>query len=190
MLETDDYAVSAGEGSSAVASKGSSEVINVRVSRRVLWIGSDAYPLQNIARAQARKITPPRGTPVRDYIKAVFGWLILGIILSAILGVAAHSGALAALVWVAVVALLVWRTIQLVRKLNLDNTYYALIIETAGNPNTALVSRDADVVSELVQEIMAAIDNPSAEFSQNVTNYHLGDKITQYGNSNIGKIAS
>jgi hypothetical protein len=175
--------------SSAVPSKGSSEVINVRVSRRVLWIGSDAYPLQNIARAQARKITPHPGTPVRDYIKAVIGWLIVGIILSAILGAVAHSGALAALVWLAVLAVLAWRTVQLVQKLHLDNTYYALIIETAGNPNTALISRDASVVSELVQEIMAAIDNPNAEFSQNVTNYHLGDKITQYGNSNVGKIA-
>jgi hypothetical protein len=25
--------------------------VNVRISRRVLWIGGDAYPLQNVARA-------------------------------------------------------------------------------------------------------------------------------------------
>ncbi len=172
-----------------MASKGSSEVINVRVSRRVLWIGSDAYPLQNIARAQARKIIPPRGTPVRDYIRALVGWIIVGIILSAILGGAAHNGALAGLVWVIVLLVLAWRTVRLVQKMREDNTYYALIIETAGNPNTALVSRDPGVVSELVQEIMAAIDNPSAEFSQNVVNYHLGDKITQYGSNNVGKMA-
>jgi Family of unknown function (DUF6232) len=172
-----------------VASNESSEVINVRVSRRVLWIGSDAYPLQNIARAQARKIIPPRGTPVRDYIKAVFGWLIVGIILSAILGAGVHSGVLAGLVWVLVLILLAWRTVQLMQKLRQDNTYYALIIEAAGNPNTALVSRDPGVVSQLVQEIMSAIDNPSAEFSQNVVTYHIGDKITQYGDNNVGKMA-
>jgi Family of unknown function (DUF6232) len=88
--------------------------------------------------------------------------------LSAILGAGLHSSVLAGLVWVLVLLILAWRTVQLVQKMREDNTYYALIIETAGNPNTALVSRDAGVVSQLVQEIMSAIDNPSAEFSQNV----------------------
>ena len=70
-----------------------------------------------------------------------------------------------------------------------DNTYYALIIETAGNPNTALVSRDPGVVSQLVQEIMSAIDNPSASFPQQSFFHEYGDKITQYGHDNVGKMA-
>jgi hypothetical protein len=32
--------------------------VNVRISKRVLWVGTEAYPLQNIARAQAVKVIP------------------------------------------------------------------------------------------------------------------------------------
>jgi hypothetical protein len=171
--------------------KDKSEVINVRISRRVLWIGGDAYPLQNIARAQTLQVTPPRETPIREYIKSVAGWVFLGIGVTIVLNIASmHASTLVGLLWLAILAALVVRTFKLISALrNRKQTYYALVIETAGTPNTALVSPDSGVVFELVQEIMAAIDNPQAEYSQQVTNVHLGDKITQFGNDNVGKIS-
>jgi hypothetical protein len=36
------------------------ELIDVAVSRQVLWVGSEAYPLQNIARAQTLRLVPNR----------------------------------------------------------------------------------------------------------------------------------
>jgi hypothetical protein len=66
-------------------------------------------------------------------------------------------------------------------------TYYALVIETAGTPNTALVSTDESVVNHLVYQIMDAIDNPQAEFQMQVENFHVGDKIQQFGDHNVGK---
>ena len=53
------------------------EVINVRVSRRVLWVGAQAYPLQNIARAQTIKLVPKREAAVRHYVMAVILWVLL-----------------------------------------------------------------------------------------------------------------
>lgn len=171
--------------------KNNSEVINVKISRRVLWIGSDAYPLQNIARAQTLTITPPRQTPIKEYLKAAVGWIILGIVVTvALTFVGLHNSTAVGLLWIIILVVLVVRTFRLISALrNKSKNYYALIIETAGTPNTALISPDANVVIELVHEIMDAIDNPQAEYSQQVTNVHLGDKINQFGNSNIGKIS-
>jgi hypothetical protein len=43
------------------------EVIDVRVSRRVLWVGAEAYPLQNIARVKMITLVPNRRTSLRRY---------------------------------------------------------------------------------------------------------------------------
>src|SRR5713101_3720330 len=55
------------------------ELITVRVSRRVLWVGAQAYPLQNIARAQTIKLVSNRRAAIRHYVVAVIFWVILGI---------------------------------------------------------------------------------------------------------------
>ena len=60
------------------------EVIDVRVSRRVPWVGEAAYPLQNIARAQRVKLVPKRGAALRSYVKAVLLCLLLAV---AVIGV-------------------------------------------------------------------------------------------------------
>jgi Family of unknown function (DUF6232) len=57
-----------------------------------------------------------------------------------------------------VIAMIVWVATRQ------QKSYYALIIETAGSPGTALVSTDRSVVSGLVVQIMDAISNPQAEF--------------------------
>ena len=70
-------------------------------------------------------------------------------------------------------------------------TYYAMIIETAGNPQTALVSTDKREVSSLVRKTMAAIDNPAAEFHQQVQNItNIGEQYNLSGRHNIGKRVS
>ncbi len=82
--------------------------------------------------------------------------------------------------------LLAATVIRLVRIL-LRKTFYALIIETAGSPETALVSWSLDEVYRLVNMIMDAIDDPHASFSLRVETLHVGDLINQYGNHNTGK---
>lgn len=165
------------------------ETINVRVSRRVLWVGSEAYPLQNIARAQALKLTYKRPSPFANYIKALVRCAVLGVIAIVALKLAKlQSSQPINLVEVAVFALAVIATIRLIVALRKKRTYYALVIETAGTPNTALVSTDEGVVNQLVYQIMDAIDNPQAEFQMQVENFHVGDKIQQFGDRNVGKV--
>lgn len=156
--------------------------VEVRISRRVLWVGSEAYPLQNIARAQAVRVTPrSRWTGRNRAVGGCLGFLALWLIVG--LAAAAHSPALglllAALVVIAIIVALTRRKKQ---------PYYALIIETSGAPRRALVSTDGAEVSNLVKEIMDAIDNPEAEFQTVVHNIQYGDNFVQVGNQNVGKV--
>jgi hypothetical protein len=46
----------------------SSSEIDVRVNQGILWVGSEAYPLRNIARVQPVKVVPNRGAAVRVFV--------------------------------------------------------------------------------------------------------------------------
>lgn len=173
-----------------------SEVIDVQISRQVLWVGAEAYPLRNIARAQAIKLVPNREAAWGRYLTAVICWVLLGVAavvamkqaprLSTVQGSnALHAAAVGALVLALV--LFVISTIRLIRVLS-TRTYYALVIETAGTPHKTLVSTDGNLIRELVRQIMKAIDDPQTEYRQTVTNYHYGDQIYQSGDFNVGKV--
>jgi hypothetical protein len=155
------------------------EVIDVTVSRQVLWVGTEAYPLQNIARAQTLRLVPNRGAAVRRFVSAVVLEVLLGAAAAIGLKLAprisslqryniVHGVATGALVLA--VALIVISIIMLITRLS-RGTYYALAIETAGTPRSVLVSADQYVVTKLVHQIMDAIDNPAATFHTRVENY-------------------
>ena len=166
------------------------EVIDVRVSRRILWVGAEAYPLLNIARAQTIKLVSKPGAAVRRYLKAVVLWVLLGIVAGvAIKSAGSLSSSPDAVPWVVVLVLVAISTIRLIKSLR-ERTFYALVIETAGTPRTALVSTDEDMVSKLVNRLMDAIDNPLAEFEFKVENFHVGDRIQQFGDHNVGKVSN
>ena len=181
-----------------------SELTKVSVSRRILWVGAEAYPLRNIARAQAIELPPQRGTAIRRYLGAVIFCVILGVVaavaatkLTTVASV--PSSAFTALhgVEIAAVALIAISTIRLLVKLS-ARTLYALVIETAGTPFAALVSTERNRVIELVRMIMDAIDNPEADWNLTVENFHVGDqihgdkiygdKIKVAGSRNVGKV--
>ncbi len=172
-----------------------SEVIDVRISRQVLWIGAEAYPLRNIARAQTIRLVPNRGAAVRRFLTVVVFLVLLGAAAAIAMKQSAqlssvqssnalHTAAVGALVLA--LALFAISTIRLITVLS-ARTYYALVIETAGTPRRALVSTDGNQVAELVRQIMKAIHDPQIQFFQPVTNNHIGDKIYQNGDFNIGK---
>src|SRR6516165_4542908 len=124
------------------------ELIDVEVRRRVLWVGAEAYPLQNIARAQTIELAPDRAAAFRRYLTAVVFCAILGVAAAIALNAAPrlnsgqgsnalHNAAVGVLVLV--VALFIISTIRLVMRWT-RRTYYALLIETAGTPHRVLVS--------------------------------------------------
>ncbi len=150
----------------------SSEVIDVQVRQGILWVGSEAYPLRNIARVQPAKLVPNRGAALRSYLKAVVFCVFLIVAAAVAARVASqassaqtynalHGVADGAFALAAVLAVI--STIWLITRLS-RRTAYALIIETAGTPRTALVTYDEDRVFYLVRRITDAISNPKDQW--------------------------
>ncbi|RKT18631.1 hypothetical protein BX285_3060 [Streptomyces sp. 1114.5] len=162
-------------------------VIDVSVSRRVLWVGGDAYPLQHIARARQLVWWPPkRSRTIIRFVRQVFGLLCLTTFLGALLKNSADKTQAGAVPGVLLLAGFAFCLYRLVTKLR-QRALYKLVIETSNSATTAVVSHDPRQIGSLIQMIMDAIDNPQAEFALQVENVHIGDRINQYGDHNIGK---
>lgn len=160
------------------------EVIDVRVSQRILWVGGEAYPLRSIARVQTNKLVPRLGLALWGYLKTIVLWVFLGVVAAVVTGLLEFdSNALPR--FVAVVGLVL--IVSTIRLIAATRTFYELVIETAGAPYRALVSPDENLVTGLVHRIVDAINNPQAEWQVRVEN-HFGDKINQYGDHNVGKV--
>jgi hypothetical protein len=160
--------------------------IDVRVNQQILWVGGEAYPLRNIARAQVVRLKINRVAAFWRFVGITLLWLILGLGGSYASRAAQEQGVslpenIGQIVLVAMAVLLAFSTFRLLYLL-LQPTLYALVIETAGNPHTALVTRDHATVSRLVQDIMAAINNPRVQFHRVVNNVHIGDR---YGGDRV-----
>ncbi|QHC26449.1 DUF6232 family protein [Streptomyces sp. GS7] len=171
-------------------------VIDVKVSRRVLWVGADAYPMHNITRARRTVIPPRRGYEIWRFLKAVAGLVLVGTVVMVVVTVAAGDPAPgdpgswlspADVVAVAVLLLIIAGVVRLIRAL-IRPVLYALVLETSASENTVLVSADEERVIELVRQITGAIENASAEFQLTVESLHVGDVIKQFGKRNIGKV--
>lgn len=162
-------------------------VIDVSVSRRVLWIGGDAYPLQHIARARQLVWWPPkRSWTIIRFVRQLFGLVFATAILGTLVRNSVEKSQAAALPGLLLLAGLAFITYRLVTRLR-QRALYKLVIETSNSSTTAVVSHDPRQIGDLIQMIMEAIDNPQAEFALQVENVHIGDKINQYGDHNIGK---
>jgi hypothetical protein len=177
----------------------SNDVIDVRVSEGILWVGSEAYPLRNIARVQPVKVVPGRRAAWKGYLKATVFWALLIVGGAVAANVASrvsatqvhnilHDAANGAFALAAVLAVI--STIRLIMKLS-KRTAYALVIETAGTPRTALVTYDQDLVFRLARRIADAISNPQKQWQERVSvinNYNvdargsLGAQIGGQGN--------
>ncbi|MEU4120429.1 DUF6232 family protein [Kitasatospora sp. NPDC028055] len=161
-------------------------MIDVSVSRRVLWVGGDAYPLGNIARARQFMVVPRRSFAIRRFLRALGSLFALLLAISFVSEAQKNDSVKAVGGWV-VIALFALSVYRLVQRLRMK-PLYKLIIETSSSSNTAVVSHDSAEVSTLIRLIMDAIDNPQAEFALQVENIHIGDRINQYGDHNTGKM--
>ena len=164
-------------------------ILNIGVSRRILWVGAEAYPLQNIARAQTVRLDPARSHAVWTFVKSVLLWIFLGAAGSVPLRYVPTLSEedvdrLTGYIAIAVTALAVFSAVRLLVVLS-RRTLYALVIETAGTPRTAVVSPHWHVLNGLVNQIMAAISNPAAEFHQQVVNHYGSQFVNQQGANNV-----
>jgi hypothetical protein len=180
------------------------ERIQVEVTRRILHIGSAAYPLQNIARVQSQALEFARWPAIRSFLKAAVIWIVLGAAATAAIKFAAdrqagsitpaNQGHYVAIAWAVAVALLAVSAILLLVRLRPTwRRYYALVIDTAGSARAALVNPNRMVISDLVAKVTKAIENPddpAAGFPPlTINNYsHIGDNVNVSGTGNTGKV--
>jgi hypothetical protein len=148
--------------------------VNVRISKRILWFNSEAYPLSNITRANTLTWEPRRGPAIKTYAFSVFCWVVFAGVVSS-----AAPVAVATVVDLVVLAWLVWKTVRLVEFLKLR--LYELHVETAAGSNRALVSNRPEIVGEIAYQITDAINNPHAEFQKTVQNFHVNDSNVNFG---------
>jgi hypothetical protein len=162
---------------------------DVQVSKRVLWIGSDAYPLQNIARAQVRTFQPIPGTPVKDFIKNILKWAAIAVVIAIALAALGQSKLIndIFILLLLIVLVCVLNLVRAIKRERRKKPYYLLVLQTSGDPRTLLASTDQNVIYDLVRTIMAAIDDATVTYQKLIANYY-GDIISQYGNENIGKM--
>ncbi|MFF8591543.1 DUF6232 family protein [Streptomyces sp. NPDC015220] len=175
-----------------------SNMVDLRVSKRLLWVGGAAYPLQNITRVHTFVLTPRRWEATMRFLKRLA--IILSVafaltILGGITSIASQdaAGTIVTLVWLGSVAAIVLSLVELVGVLSAASQY-VLAVETSG-PSMALVTSPApQYLDQLVGSVVQAIENPEAEFHVRVErllvnpkNYYFGDSVNMFGGTgNVG----
>lgn len=171
------------------------ESIEVRVADRVLWIGPDAYPVNNISRTQARTLTFKRKPAWGKFWKSILKWLVVAIV--ATIGVAVlHFRSAIGIIWLVMLVIFIINVIRLLVDLrDKDQVYYALVIETSGASRTPLVTKDRAVVYEIIDKVMRAINGEAVRFLQQVSvvtgdQYNFRDNsVGQFGGQgNTGRV--
>lgn len=148
----------------------------VSVRNQVLWIGGEAYPVHNIARAQTVVLTPRRGRAIARFLVLLVLWLGLGSVALRV----TSSDVPQEIVVGAVGLLIMINLINLVRRLARPRLY-ALVIETSGSPRTALVLKDERQLRAVVDNVMNAIDNPSLTMPPMVIENYVGSQVNVSG---------
>lgn len=164
--------------------------IQFRISRRTLWVGDHAYPLAGVTRIRRVDLKPNRVRMLRHYLRQAGAWVglgVAGLALVGCLGDAAPPPTPVAVVAVVSVAL-GWLTLRLARGLALPQMY-VLSLATAGSNHETLVSANRDLIDDLIQRVVDAIDNPALEYLVSVEHLEIthGDKVfgDKYGGDHV-----
>jgi len=162
------------------------ETIEIGVRDHVLWVGSEAYPLRNIARVSTVELVYRKGRAVAKFIGFFFLWIVLGAfaLVALFVGGALDTdeqtnnaiGVVGVIVGIILLILFIRLLLLLGRR-----RLWALIIETAGTSHRALASRDRPLLDGLVRNIVAAINNPAVRFTQTINNIVSGNQYNSGG---------
>lgn len=183
--------------------------VDLRVSRRLLWVGEAAYPLHNIVRVQTSVLVPNRAAASMQFLKWTAVLAVVFVVLQT-LNEESYSGSsygsyddygdtasTAQTLWTVGIAILIYLVAQLVFKLSRPDQH-VLAVETAGASIALVTMTDKDRLRLVVRYIVHAIEHPDAEFSVRVErlvlnpkSYHFGDSANIYGGvGNTGMVKS
>ncbi|MCY0931679.1 DUF6232 family protein [Streptomyces sp. H27-H1] len=186
--------------------------VDLRISRRLLWVGSAAYPLHDIVRVHTSVLSPDRGKAAVQFLKwaaalAVVFYLLQEFVIddsSSSYGdyggygsyeddSASQGEVLGALAIIAAISLAVYLVYKLSRP-----DLHVMAVEVASASIALVTMRDESQLGVVVQHVVHAIEHPEAEFSirmervqVNLKSYHLGDSVNIYGGvGNTGVVKS
>lgn len=154
--------------------------VRVRISRRILWVGSQAYPLSQAVRVHPDELKLRRGPILMNFGRRSGATIALAAL--GLGGMACIGRSVPIAVWVAywLVAggLLAFHVTTLVRLLRLPKMY-VLRVSMAGSEQATVVSTNKRQIDDLTMEVADAIDNPAAEFEIRVDNIEFihGDRV-------------
>ncbi|MFD5768006.1 DUF6232 family protein [Streptomyces sp. NPDC127049] len=174
--------------------------LELRVERRLLWIGGAFYPLENVVRVYTFVLRPRRAEAVRRFARRL-GWLMLASLLVLLLGELGAFGrptyddygnesgpsGLQSFVWLVIVGILIYAFVEMMTVVGAAS-HLTLAIETNG-ASTALVAGTPEQLHRLVHQLAHAVEHPDSELLERVGslpignpgNYYFGDVVNMYG---------
>lgn len=154
--------------------------VRVRISRRILWVGEQAYPLSQVVRVHPAELRLRRTAAVKEFGRragATIALAVLGLVAISCLGRAVPTSVWVVF-WLITGAMVAVHSARLIRLLRLPKLY-VLRVAMAGSEQAAVVSTDRRKIYDLTAQVADAIDNPAAEYEVRVDNieFVLGDKV-------------
>jgi hypothetical protein len=169
---------------------GNGRTVELKVSRRLLWVGEAVYPLHNVARVHTFVLKPKRMEALNDFLKWTGITILVFVVVQVVNDNSSSSSAQddnAQVVWVlgmAVVLGLLFHTV----KVWAAPDEHVLAVETSSGSTALVTLPDPTQLRQLVLYIVHAIENPEAEFQVRVEslqvnpkNYQFGDTVNMYG---------
>lgn len=151
----------------------SGENVELRVGKRLLWIGEAAYPVRNLVRVYTAEFKPKRWEAFWQFVigGAIGSW-------------AAYAVPQTRFVGIVVVIGLFLRFL----KVFMAPSRYALAVDTSGAASALVTLPDREQLRKLVEAIVEAVENPDKELQVRVESvqfnrreYHQGDQVNMYG---------
>jgi hypothetical protein len=140
-----------------------------------MWVGSKVYPLTHVTRVEAFEVVPRRGRIMATYARQAGACLALGVVgfvLAASVGSILPPAAITVYELV-ILSALIAVTVRLVRRLT-RGALYVLSIATSGSSHAVVASRDRDRIHGLVNQVVAAIDEPNVSYAVHIDHVEFG----------------
>ncbi|MFF5789308.1 DUF6232 family protein [Streptomyces sp. NPDC012693] len=158
------------------APRARSGTLVLRVSRRILWVGTAAIPLHNITRVEAFKLKPDRGAAFVRFLR----WLVVAAVIYVVINYASEGEARigengSPVVLVVLIALAAFALRELFQPAT-----PVLAVETAAGSTAYVTLPSVEELQDIAGRIAHAIDNPSAEFAAVVQQFN-GNNTNNYG---------
>ncbi|MFF3126108.1 DUF6232 family protein [Streptomyces sp. NPDC057908] len=165
--------------------------VDLKVSRRLLWVGEAAYPLHNITRVHTFELRPKRAEAFMSFLK----WLGITFVLFVLFQMTNENSpsdgesadGSAGTVGLLAIAIAIGLVVRLVKDLAAPSEH-VLAVETSSASSALVTLPNPDQLRQLVRYLVTAIENPEAEFQVRVErvlvnpkNYHFGDNVNMYG---------